>query len=106
MLDDFDNWASLGLYLTTLFFIGWCFLVICGQMSVPALYDAPSLYRSVPGRSLDDSDTYLANNKQIGRARGVPDNNLLKSFVADKEKASNVAKIKVVVCFFWFLFHS
>ncbi|KAG5537691.1 hypothetical protein RHGRI_024969 [Rhododendron griersonianum] len=70
---------------------------LLSEMSVPALYDAPSLYRSVPGRSLDDSDTYLANNKQIGRARGVPDNNLLKSFVADKEKASNVAKIKVVV---------
>lgn len=68
-------------------------------MPVPALYDAPSLYRTVPGRSLDDSDTYLANNKQIGRTRGVPDSSLLKGFVADKEKTSNVAKIKVVVCF-------
>ncbi len=73
-------------------------------MSMPALYDAPSLYRPVPGRSFDDSDAYLANNKQTGRVRGVPDNNLMKSFAADKDKASNVAKIKVVVCLFWHLF--
>jgi len=70
---------------------------LISEMSVPALYDAPSLYRPVPGRSFDDSDAYLANNKQTGRVRGVPDNNLMKSFVADKDKASNVAKIKVVV---------
>ncbi|XP_031252782.1 kinesin-like protein KIN-13B isoform X2 [Pistacia vera] len=34
---------------------------------------------------------------ETGRARGLPENNLLKSFAADKEKASSVAKIKVVV---------
>ncbi|XP_057466217.1 kinesin-like protein KIN-13B [Actinidia eriantha] len=67
------------------------------EVSVPGLYDAPSLYRSVRGRSFDDSDPYLANNKQTGRVRPVPDNNLLKSFAADKEKAGNAAKIKVVV---------
>ena len=73
-------------------------------MSVPGLYDTSSLYRSVRGRSFDDSDPYLANNKQTGRVRPVPDNNLLKSYAADKEKAGNVAKIKVVVCFFPCLF--
>lgn len=40
------------------------------------------------------------NNKQIGRVRAAaPENNVLKSFAGDKDKASNVAKIKVVVCF-------
>ncbi|KAF5932116.1 hypothetical protein HYC85_028287 [Camellia sinensis] len=72
-------------------------LVFCGQIPLPGQYDAPSLYRSVPGRNFDDSESYLANSKQTGRVRGVPDNNLMKSYAADKEKASNVAKIKVVV---------
>ncbi|KAL6996482.1 Kinesin-like protein KIN-13B [Sarracenia purpurea var. burkii] len=67
------------------------------EMSVPGLYDGPSLYGSVPGRSFDDSDLFVGNGKQTGRVRGVPDNGLLKSFAADKDKASNVAKIKVVV---------
>lgn len=68
-------------------------------MPVPGLYDASSMYHSVRGRSFDDSEPFYGNNKQTGRARGLPDNNLLKSFAPDKEKASNVAKIKVVVCF-------
>ncbi|KAH9714375.1 kinesin-like protein KIN-13B [Citrus sinensis] len=58
-----------------------------------------SLFNPVRGRSFDDSEPHIANNKQTGRARGLPENNLLKSFAADKEKAnaSSVAKIKVVV---------
>ncbi|KAM7475970.1 hypothetical protein LguiB_023213 [Lonicera macranthoides] len=67
------------------------------EMPVPGLYDASSMYHSVRGRSFDDSEPFYGNNKQTGRARGLPDNNLLKSFAPDKEKASNVAKIKVVV---------
>ncbi|GMP34850.1 hypothetical protein CsSME_00007549 [Camellia sinensis var. sinensis] len=67
------------------------------EVAVPGLYDAPLPYRSVRGRSFDDTEPYLANNKQTGRVRAVPDNNLLKSFAAEKDKASNVAKIKVVV---------
>lgn len=67
-------------------------------MPVTGLYDGSSLYNPVRGRSFDDSESYIANNKQTGRARGFPDNNLLKSFAADKDKASSVAKIKVVVC--------
>ncbi|KAF8393361.1 hypothetical protein HHK36_021604 [Tetracentron sinense] len=66
------------------------------EMQVPGLYDSSSLYPSVRGRSLDDSEPYLSG-KQTSRARGWPDNNLLKSFSADKEKSSSVAKIKVVV---------
>uniref|UniRef100_A0A5B7C069 Kinesin-like protein n=1 Tax=Davidia involucrata TaxID=16924 RepID=A0A5B7C069_DAVIN len=67
------------------------------EMPVAGLYDVPSMYNLARGRSFDDSDPYLGNNKQTGRVRGLPDNNLSKSFAPDKEKASNVAKIKVVV---------
>lgn len=66
------------------------------EMAAPSLYDG-SLYHSVKGRSYDDSEILLPTNKQTGRARGMPENNLLKSFAADKEKSSSVAKIKVVV---------
>ncbi|KAF3450758.1 hypothetical protein FNV43_RR06847 [Rhamnella rubrinervis] len=63
------------------------------EMPVSGLYDATSMYEPVRGRSFDDSEPF----KQTGRARGLPENNLLKSFAADKEKTSSVAKIKVVV---------
>ncbi|KAK8305650.1 hypothetical protein V6Z11_D03G076200 [Gossypium hirsutum] len=66
------------------------------EMQIPNLYDAP-LYNHVRGRSLDDSEPYISNNKQTGKARGVPENSLLKSFAADREKVNSVAKIKVVV---------
>ncbi|MFS7992323.1 putative plus-end-directed kinesin ATPase [Helianthus anomalus] len=49
------------------------------------------------GRSFEDAETYFGNNKQANKARGMPDNNVLKSFAPEKEKTSNVAKIKVVV---------
>ncbi|XP_062089346.1 kinesin-like protein KIN-13B [Humulus lupulus] len=65
------------------------------EMPVSGLYDGNSLYHPVRGRSFDDSEPYLT--KQTGRARGLPENNLLKSLAVDKEKASAVAKIKVVV---------
>ncbi|KAF9615662.1 hypothetical protein IFM89_025912 [Coptis chinensis] len=69
----------------------------CFGMPVPGLYDGTSHYHSMRGRSFDDSEPYIAGNKQTSRARGLPDNNLMKSFVADKEKSGSVAKIKVVV---------
>lgn len=72
-------------------------LLLCGQMTVPGLYDSSSLFHPVRGRSFDDSEPFISTNKQTGRAV-LPDNNLLKSFAADKEKTSSVAKIKVVVC--------
>ncbi|EEF46477.1 kinesin-like protein KIN-13B [Ricinus communis] len=67
------------------------------EMPVPSLYDSSSLFHPVRGRSFDDAEPYISNNKQTGRAPALPDNNLLKSFAAEKEKASSVAKIKVVV---------
>lgn len=76
-------------------------------MPVAGLYDAPSMHHFARAKSFDDSEQFLANNKQTGRVRGLPESNVSKSFAVDKEKASNVAKIKVVVCFpqlhyFWF----
>ncbi|XP_030526175.1 kinesin-like protein KIN-13B [Rhodamnia argentea] len=66
------------------------------EMPVSSLQDGPSIYHA-RGRSFDDSEPYMRNNKQAGRARAPPENNLLKSFAADKDKTSSVAKIKVVV---------
>ncbi|XP_076924384.1 kinesin-like protein KIN-13B [Bidens hawaiensis] len=65
-------------------------------MPVTGNYGAP-MYNNDRGRGFDDAEPYLGNNKQASKARGLPDNNLLKSFAPEKEKASNVAKIKVVV---------
>ncbi|XP_022721428.1 kinesin-like protein KIN-13B isoform X2 [Durio zibethinus] len=67
------------------------------EMLVPNLYDGPSLYHHIRGRSFDDFEPYISNKKQTGRASGVPENSLLKSFAADREKVNSVAKIKVVV---------
>ncbi|KAI4347130.1 hypothetical protein L6164_007973 [Bauhinia variegata] len=50
----------------------------------------------VRGRSFDDSEQFLST-KLGSKSRGLPDNNLLKSLSTEKEKANNVAKIKVVV---------
>jgi hypothetical protein len=70
-------------------------------MPVSGLFDGASVYHPVRGRSFDDSEPYISNNKQTGRTRGLPESNLLKSFAVDKEKSSSVAKIKVVVCSFY-----
>lgn len=67
------------------------------EVPVRGPYEGSSLYQSIRGRSFDDSEPYLPNNRQTNRARGLPENSLLKSFPADKEKAGSVAKIKVVV---------
>ncbi|KAL6497033.1 Kinesin-like protein KIN-13B [Orobanche gracilis] len=67
------------------------------EVPVPSLYDGPSMNHFSRGRSFDDADPYFGNNKQAGRARGLPESNVLKSLVADNVKPSNVAKIKVVV---------
>ncbi|XP_042035635.1 kinesin-like protein KIN-13B isoform X2 [Salvia splendens] len=67
------------------------------EMSVPCLYDAPPVNNFSRGRSFDDSDPYFGINKQTSKARGLPDTSVLKSIAADNVKASNVAKIKVVV---------
>ncbi|KAI3835321.1 hypothetical protein MKW98_020437 [Papaver atlanticum] len=63
----------------------------------PGEYDGSSFYQSGRDRSYEDTEPYIQGNKQISRARGVPENNLMKSFSVEKEKNSSVAKIKVVV---------
>lgn len=67
------------------------------ELSVPGLYDASSMHHYARGRSFDDSESYFGNNKQTSKFRNLPEENVMKSFTVDKEKASNVAKIKVVV---------
>ncbi|GLU22207.1 hypothetical protein SLE2022_382990 [Rubroshorea leprosula] len=67
------------------------------EMPVPSLYDGSSLSNLVRGRSFDDSEQCISNDKQTGRTSDVPENSLLKSFAGDKEKVNSVAKIKVVV---------
>ncbi|KAM0017449.1 putative plus-end-directed kinesin ATPase [Helianthus debilis subsp. tardiflorus] len=69
---------------------------LISEVPVTGTYGAP-LYNSDRGRGFDDVEPYLGNNKQASKARGLPDNNLLKSVAPEKEKTSNVAKIKVVV---------
>ncbi|KAJ8755969.1 hypothetical protein K2173_024514 [Erythroxylum novogranatense] len=66
------------------------------ELPNPRMYES-SIFNHVRGRSFDDSDPYISINKQVGRAPGLPDSSLIKNFAADKEKASSVAKIKVVV---------
>lgn len=60
-------------------------------------YNGSSLYQSFQNRSFDDFENL--NNKQNGnnRARGFPENNLMRSVSVDKDKIAAVAKIKVVV---------
>lgn len=72
-------------------------------MSVPGLYDGPSNTHLMRGRSFEDFEPYFGNNKQAGRSSVLPESNVMKSIAADNVKASNVAKIKVVVCAFRFL---
>ncbi|KAI3858237.1 hypothetical protein MKX03_001038 [Papaver bracteatum] len=60
-------------------------------------YDGSSFYQSGRDRSYEDTEPYIQGNKQTSRARGAPENNLMKSFTVEKEKNSSVAKIKVVV---------
>lgn len=50
----------------------------------------------IRGRSFDASEPSISTNKLSSNARGLYDNNLLKT-LSDREKANNVAKIKVVV---------
>ncbi|XP_031106567.1 kinesin-like protein KIN-13B [Ipomoea triloba] len=66
------------------------------EMPVAGQYGAP-VHHFAQGKSFDDLESYFVNNKQTGRVRGMADSNATKNFAADKDKASNVAKIKVVV---------
>ncbi|KAL2462682.1 ATP binding microtubule motor family protein [Forsythia ovata] len=67
------------------------------EMSVPSLYGGRSMHHFARGKSFDDSEPYLGNSKHAGRAPVTLENNVPKGLAADNVKASNVAKIKVVV---------
>lgn len=67
------------------------------DLPVPGLHSSVLSFQSAQERSFNDSEPSFSINKQLNRPRGLPENSLLKSFSADKEKSSFVAKIKVVV---------
>lgn len=69
---------------------------LLSEMPGPVIDNNTSMY-NFQNRSFDDFE--IPTNKQIGnnRSRALPENNLLKSLSIDKDKASSVAKIKVVV---------
>lgn len=57
----------------------------------------------VLGKGFDESQLHLIV-KPANDSRGMPENSLQKSFSAEKDRTSNVAKIKVVVfLLFYFL---
>ncbi|XP_027358124.1 kinesin-like protein KIN-13B isoform X1 [Abrus precatorius] len=64
---------------------------------LPEMYDVQNEYLSSRGQSFDESDSILTGNKFAQRSRGLPESHLLRSVTTDKERANNVAKIKVVV---------
>ncbi|MFQ6627665.1 hypothetical protein Gotur_005902 [Gossypium turneri] len=61
------------------------------------IYEGYGLHKSAQGKSFNDFDPYQSTDRFSNRARGMAENNVLKSISLDKERANNVAKIKVVV---------
>ncbi|MBA0797246.1 hypothetical protein Gohar_007961 [Gossypium harknessii] len=61
------------------------------------IYEGYGLHKSAQGKSFNDFDPYQSTDRFSNRARGMAENNVLKSISVDKERANNVAKIKVVV---------
>lgn len=66
------------------------------EMPAPGQYNG-SMYQSFQNRSFDDFEMAASKQNGTNRARGMQENNLLKSISVDKDKISAVAKIKVVV---------
>ncbi|CAO2815387.1 unnamed protein product [Amaranthus hypochondriacus] len=66
------------------------------DMPAPGQFNG-SLYQSFQSRSFDDFEIPASKQNGANRARGLQENNLLKSIAVDKDKTSSVAKIKVVV---------
>ncbi|KAG4388523.1 hypothetical protein GLYMA_09G190500v4 [Glycine max] len=67
---------------------------------LPEMYGVHNEYltnHTIQGQSFDGYESILSGNKLVPRSRGLPESHLLKSVSADKERANNVAKIKVVV---------
>ncbi|VFQ66911.1 unnamed protein product [Cuscuta campestris] len=59
-------------------------------------HGASSIHQFTRSKSSDDTEAYFANYKQNDKVRSH-DSNVMRSLATDKEKTSNVAKIKVVV---------
>ncbi|ESW24822.1 hypothetical protein PHAVU_004G163200 [Phaseolus vulgaris] len=67
---------------------------------LPEMYGDHNEYftnHTVRGQSYDGYESILSGNKHVQRTRGLPENNFLKSVPTEKERANNVAKIKVAV---------
>ncbi|RDX63308.1 Kinesin-like protein KIN-13B, partial [Mucuna pruriens] len=67
---------------------------------LPEMYGVHNEYltnHTVRDQSFDDSESILFGNKLVQRSRGLPENHLLRCVSTEKERANNVAKIKVVV---------
>ncbi|RYR48878.1 uncharacterized protein LOC107608163 [Arachis ipaensis] len=81
--------------------------LLCHPLLFHALLSAcvhcavPHLVRSGSGLNLfDDSTEYILGGSRLGnKFRGLSKIQALRSSSSDKERANNVAKIKVVICF-------
>jgi kinesin family member 2/24 len=74
------------------------------QFQVPAMYDGAQKFGYAHGGGFDDPDMSYAANQQMSNSTVFAESNYLKAF-PEKERAAPVAKIKVVVCFFYFLYN-
>ncbi|GMI68848.1 hypothetical protein HRI_000554100 [Hibiscus trionum] len=63
----------------------------------PDLLDLHSFDTELLPEASNIYEPYRSIDKLSNRSRGMTENNVLKSISVDKEKANNVAKIKVVV---------
>ncbi|XP_021736847.1 kinesin-like protein KIN-13B [Chenopodium quinoa] len=66
------------------------------EMPAPGQYNG-SMYQSIHSRSFDDFEIPTSKQNGTNRARGMQENNLLKSVAVEKDRSNSVAKIKVVV---------
>lgn len=67
------------------------------QIAAPSLLEKTGFQHHMRVKSYDDFGQYSSSDKLVNKSRGPTENSLTKSIASDKEKANNVAKIKVVV---------
>lgn len=79
--------------------------IIAWYMQVHNINIGSTVNQPIRGRGFDEPQLHISA-KPTYSSRGMPDNNPQKNFSADKERASNVAKIKVVVCLFLTIYTS
>jgi hypothetical protein len=71
------------------------------QFQVPAMYDGTQKFGYSHGGGFDDPDMSHAENQQMSKSTAFVQSNYLQAF-PEKARAVPAAKIKVVVCFFYF----